>query len=239
MNAFFDESNTLQFYSRNKIYNNLDVDWQFFYDTEMSGASVAGLPNIQSLSKQEIASANEVQILWSSPVTSNYLGNSTFIWNAPTNFLGAGGLRTKIESNTSPADTVLDIDLNTYADVYSNAQSLYSFSGYVLINSEVIEYDAIQYQYVEKDAADDAIPEKVWITSPLDLNKYRWLSKVGYKDPKKPETAFFKPTGKYRVKTRGALGTSRADHPASAIDFVNKNAAEDLTKWNQKVIEFK
>ena len=239
MNAFFDESNVLQFYSRNKIYNNLDVDWQFFYDTEMSGASVAGLPNIQSLSKQEIASANEVQILWSSPVTSNYLGNSTFIWNAPTNFLGAGGLRTKIESTTPPADTVLDIDLNTYADAYSNAQSLYSFSGYVLINSEVIEYDAIQYQYVEKDAADDSTPQKVWITSPLDLNKYRWLSKVGYKDPKKPETAFFKPTGKYRVKTRGALGTSRGDHPASAIDFVNQNSAEDLTKWNQKVIEFK
>ncbi len=239
MNAFVDENNILQFFSRNKIYNSLDVDWQFFYDTEMSGATVVGLPNIESLNKQEIASANEVQILWSSPVTSNYLGNSTFIWQTPTRFLGAGGLKTKIESNTTPVDTILDIDLNTYADAYSEAQSLYSFSGYVLINSEVIEYDAIQYQYVPKDSSDDATPEKVWITSALDLNKYRWLSKPGYKDSKKPETAFFKPTGKYRVKTRGALGTARGEHPASAIDFINAPGSEDLTKWNQGVIEFK
>ena len=239
MNAFVDENNVLQFYSRNKIYNNLDVDWQFFYDTEMSGSTVIGLPNIEYLNKQEIASANEVQILWSSPVTSNYLGNSTFIWQTPTRFLGAGGLRTKIEKDTTPVDTILDIDLNTYADAYSEAQSLYSFSGYVLINSEVIEYDAIQYQYVPKDSSDDATPEKVWITSALDLNKYRWLSKPGYKDSKKPETAFFKPTGKYRVKTRGALGTTRGEHPSSAIDFINAPGSEDLTKWNQGVIEFK
>lgn len=239
MNAFVDENNVLQFYSRNKIYNNLSVDWQFFYDTEMSGASVVGLPNIQSLNKQEIASANEVQILWSSPVTSNYLGNSTFIWQTPTRFLGAGGLKTSIERDTTPVDTILDIDLNTYADAYSEAQSLYSFSGYVLINSEVIEYDAIQYQYVPKEASDDAVPEKIWVTSALDLNKYRWLSKPGYKDPKKPETAFFRPTGKYRVKTRGALGTNRGEHPASAIDFVNPSHSEDLTKWNQGVLEFK
>lgn len=239
MNAFFDENNVLQFYSRNKLYKNLDVDWQFFYDTEMSGSTVVGLPNIQSLTKQEVASANEVQILWSSPVTSNYLGNSTFIWQTPTRFLGAGGLRTKIEKDTTPVDTTLDIDLNTYADAYSEAQSLYSFSGYVLINSEVIEYDAIQYQYVPKEASDDSAPEKIWITSALDLNKYRWLSKPGYKDPKKPETAFFRPTGKYRVKTRGALGTTRGEHPASAVDFINSGSSEDLTKWNQGVLEFK
>lgn len=239
MNAFFDEDNVLQFYSRNKIYKNLEVDWQFFYDTEMSGASVAGLPNIIELRKQEIASANEVQVLWSSPVTSNYLGNSTIVWQAPTKFLGAGGLRSEIQEDSSPADTILDIDLNTYADAYSNAQSLYNFNGHVLINSEVIEYDAIQYQYVPKDSADDATPEKIWITSPLDLNKYRWLSKAGYKDPKKPETAFFKPTGKYRVKTRGALGTTRMYHPASAINLVNQGEAVDLSKWNQGVIQFK
>lgn len=239
MNAFVDENNILQFYSRNKIYNNLNVDWQFFYDTEMSGSSVVGLPNIQNINKEEIASANEVQILWSSPVTSNYLGNSTFIWQSPATFLGAGGLKQKIEKDTPPVDTVLDIDLNTYSDSYSNTQSLYSFNGYVLINSEIIEYDAIQYQYVPKDAADNATPEKVWITSPLDLNKYRFLSKSGFKDPKKPESAFFKPTGKYRVKTRGALGTLRSEHAATAIDFVNQTSVENLSKWNQRVVEFK
>jgi hypothetical protein len=239
MNAFFDENNILQFYSRNKIYSNLNVDWQFFYDTEMSGASILGLPNIQNISKQEIASANEVQILWSSPVTSNYLGNSTFIWQSPATFLGAGGLKAKIEKDSPPVDTVLDIDLNTYADAYSNAQSLYNFNGYVLINSEIIEYDAIQYQYVPKEAADNSTPEKVWIESALDLNKYRFLSKSGFKDPKKPETAFFKPTGKYRVKTRGALGTQRGEHPATAIDFVNNSSVEDLSKWNQRLVQFK
>ena len=48
------------------------------------------------------------------------------------------------------------------------------------------------------------------------INKYKYLSKTGYEDPRKPETAYFKPTGRYRVKTRGALGTSPAYHAATA-----------------------
>ena len=136
MNAFFDENDVLQFYSRNYIYGKLNVDWQFYYDNEVVGGTITGLANIKSITKDEIASANQVQVLWSSPVTSNYLGNSTILWQAPDSFLGAGGLRKSIQKDSSPSDTILEIDLNTYADSYSSAQTLYNFAGHLLINSE-------------------------------------------------------------------------------------------------------
>lgn len=235
MNAFFDENNILQFYSRNYIYEKTTPDWKFFYESE--GSSY--LPNIITLAKTEIASANQVQVLWSSPVTSNYLGESSIIWQAPEIFLGAGGLKTKIDANTSPADTVLDIDLNTFADAYSGAQTLYNFNGFVLINSEIIEYDAIEYEYFPKDAPVGTATVKVWISSATDLNKYLNLSEPGFSNPSKPETAYFKPTGKYRVKTRGAFNTQRASHAATIVDFLNSGSQDDLSKWNQRSVQFK
>jgi hypothetical protein len=235
MNAFFDENNILQFYSRNYIYEKTTPDWKFFYEAESSSY----LPNIITLAKTEIASANQVQVLWNSPVTSNYLGESTIIWQAPTIFLGAGGLKSKILANSSPADTVLDIDLNTFADAYSGAQTLYNYNGFVLINSEVIEYDAIQYEYFPKGSPVGTSTIKVWISSATDLNKYLNLSEPGYSNPLKPETAYFKPTGKYRVKTRGAFNTQRAEHAATVVDFLNSGSQDDLTKWNQRSVQFK
>ena len=236
MNAFFDENDVLQFYSRNYIYGKLNVDWQFYYDNEVVGGTITGLANIKSITKDEIASANQVQVLWSSPVTSNYLGNSTILWQAPDSFLGAGGLRKSIEKDSSPSDTILEIDLNTYADSYSSAQTLYNFAGHLLIGGEIIEYDAIQYQYVPKNSG---ATQLVWIESATDLNKYRWLSKVGYADPNKPETAYFKPTGRYRVKTRGALGTPREFHAATTADYINNSSTPVAGKWNTRRLQFK
>lgn len=236
MNAFFDDNNILQFYSRNYIYGKLNVDWQFHYNDEVVGGVTSYLANIKSIAKEDIASANQVQVLWSSPVTSNYLGNSTILWQAPGTYLGAGGLKQSIEKDSAPEDTILEIDLNTYADTYSNAQTLYNFSGYLLIGSEIIEYDAIQYQYVPKDGSSTSL---IWIESPTDLNKYRWLSKPGYLDPKKPETAYFRPTGRYRVKTRGALGTPREFHSATLSNYVNNTSTPIEGMWNSRRLQFK
>jgi hypothetical protein len=103
---------------------------------------------------------------------------------------------------------------------------LYNYQGYVLIDSEIIEYDAIQYQYTPHNS-NTAVP--VWIESASDVNKYQFLSKPGYADINKPnETAYFRPTGRYRVKTRGAFGTTPARHTASAL--------ESLSTWNQKEV---
>jgi hypothetical protein len=98
-------------------------------------------------------------------------------------------------------------------DQYAQQQSLYNYAGYVLIDSEIIEFDAIQFQYTPKDSN---TPQAFWATSSTDLAKYKYISKSGYADPTKPETAFFKPTGRYRVKTRGALGTTAAAHTATS-----------------------
>jgi len=218
MNAFFDENNVLQFASREYIYTKSNVDWSFTYD-----ADGTTLPNIVSFSKQELPSANQVKILWQSQMTSNYAGNSGDLWTDEVSYLSAGGLRSDILANTSPENTVLAIDIETL-DRYSPSVTLYNYSGYVMIDSEIIEYDAIQYQYTPIGSNTSQL---VWISSSSDVNKYRYLSRPGYADIKKPqETAYFRPTGRYRVKTRGAFGTTPAAHPASALT--------SLANWNQR-----
>ena len=211
MNAIFDENNVLQFYSREYMYSRTTEDWNFYYEKENSI-----LPNIIEFSKEEVASANQVKVLWNTPVTSNYTGASGKLWNSPPTFLAAGGLRYDIAADTTAANTVLMIELASL-DNYSDIQSLFNFNGYLLIDSEIIEYDAIRYQYVPKDSTTN-VAEAVWIESESDINKYLYLSKPGYKIPGKFETAYFKPTGEYKVKTRGAFGTKPAFHAASAIN---------------------
>ena len=173
------------------------------------------------MTPEYIPSANQVKILWQMPIKSTYAGSANPLWDSPTSYLVAGGLRYPIEANTTPENTMLLLDVSVISP-YANQQSLYNFSGYVLIDSEIIEFDAIQYQYVSKDTG---ILSTFWATSATDLAKYKYISKTGYQDPTKPETAFFKPTGLYRVKTRGALGTTPAYHPAT-----DSNGS---VNWNQ------
>jgi hypothetical protein len=218
MNAIVDEYNVLQFYSRDYLYSRTSADWDFCYT-----ANESKLPNIVTFESQDIASANQVKVLWQVPVKSNYVGTSGALWDSATSFLSAGGLKYPIDESTAAADTILVIELSTI-DTYAQQQSLYNFQGHVMINSEIIEFDALQYQYTPKNSV---TPLPFWATSATDLNKYKYLSKTGYADPNKPETAFFKPTGRYRVKTRGAFGTKAATHPATAA---NPGAAWDQVK---------
>lgn len=217
MNAFFDENNILQFYTRDYIYNKATNDWEFYANTEGDK-----LPNIIEFMKKEIPGANYVKILWQSQITSNYAGNSGELWTEDVTYLSAGGLKTNIEENTAPENTALAIDIETL-DQYSPTATLYNYSGYVVIDSEVIEYDAIQYQYTPFNSN---TPQTVWIESNADVNKYRFLSRPGFADIKKPqESAYFRPTGKYRVKTRGAFGTKPAKHYATP--------EQSLNSWSQ------
>ena len=217
MNAFVDEDNMLQFYSRDYIYDSSSrsSSWGFNYDED--GATLA---NIVQFEQKEVASANSVKVLWQTPLTSNYNGTSGPLWESAESFLSAGALRTTITADSNAASTTLAID-NVVIDNYSQQYSFYNFQGYVLIDSEIIEFDAIEYQYTDLSNA----PQVAWLTSQTDVSKYRALSKPGYADPKLPETAYFKPTGKYRVKTRGALGTTPAFHAATANTR--------LSEWSQ------
>ena len=214
MNAVMDENNILQFYSRNQMYSRTTKDWNFYYEKEGNA-----LPNIIDFNQKDIASANEVLVYWSTPISSSYLGSSGPLWQSPTSFLIAGGLKDPLTSSSNK----VTLDLQT-PDRYSRLQSGFNFNGYFLIDSEIIEFDAIGYQYIPEDVTntqvDDALNGTVlnngtnfiniWIESGSDLQKYRNLCKQSIQT--NGADTYLKPNGVYRVKTRGALGTKAADH---------------------------
>jgi hypothetical protein len=214
MNAIMDENNILQFYSRNYMYGNTDKDWNFYYEKEGNV-----LPNIVDFNQKDIASSNEVLIRWSTPISSAYLGSSAPLWQSPTSFLIAGGLKDPITSSANK----LTLDLQT-PDRYSRLQSGFNFSGYFLIDSEILEFDAVGYQYLPEDTTNTVIDDalnttvlnngtnfiNIWIESSSDLQKYRNLCKQSIQT--NGADTYLKPNGVYRIKTRGALGTKAADH---------------------------
>jgi hypothetical protein len=218
MNAVVDESNVLQFYSRNYMYSRTIKDWNFYQEKENTK-----LPNILEFSQKEIASANQVKVIWSTPVSTSYLGTSGPLWQSPTKFLVAGGL---LEPLNVSGNNNLAIKFETL-DRYSKFQSGFNFNGYFVVDSEIIEYDAMGYQYVPKENTPSTIYDailqtsvpndgrfiNIWIEEPADVNKYRNFSKVGSENIS--SDIYFKPNGRYRIKTRGALGTTAAAHNAS------------------------
>lgn len=235
MNAFFDDDGILQFYSRDYIYDSARSSaWSFYSEVEGSA-----LPNIISFSQDEIASGNQVKIIWKTPLKSNYVQSSGPLWESPTTFLSAGGLKYAIAADTTVADLNNLTNATTYpglqietktVDNYSQYQSIFNFNGYLLIDSEIFEFDALQYQYVAKEdssATPTWIP--VWIESQSDVSKYRYLSKPGFQDPTRPESAYFKPTNRVRVKSRGSLGTTAAFHSATAADSLNQWTGRTIT----------
>jgi hypothetical protein len=214
MNAIVDENDVLQFYSRNYMYSRTTKDWNFYQEKEGSA-----LPNIIDFYKKEMPSANQVKIRWSTPTTSEYLQSSDPLWQSSESFIIAGGLT---ESLNASGNSNIAIDLSG-PSVYNKLISGFNFEGYFLVDSEIIEYDAMGYQYIPSETTNttvtDAIngtvlnngtnPVNIWIESASDLSKYTALSK--------PPTGTtiqinIKPNGRYRIKTRGALGTTAAAH---------------------------
>ena len=212
MNAFFDENNVFQFYTRDYLYNKATVDWAFTYDQDGNT-----LPNISSFEKKEIASANQVKIIWRTPMSSLYNQNATDLWSSEPSFLIAGGLRKEILSST-PAELV-DFDLDIEGlDSSSEVAFTFGYSGYFLVNSEVFEYDAIQYQY---EPLNSTTTQYDFVSSEADWAKYRALSKTGFQ--------YFKPTGKYRIKARALFGSAAATHAATGgtIDGWNQITGDE------------
>ncbi len=198
MNAFFDENNVLQFYTRDYLYGKTEVDWAFTYNQDGNT-----LPNISSFQKKEIASANQVKIIWRTPMSSLYNQNATDLWSSEPSFLIAGGLREQISASTPAELLKFDLDIEGL-DSSSEVAFTFGYSGYFLVNSEVFEYDAIQYQY---EPLNSTTTQYAFISSEADWAKYRALSKTGFQ--------YFKPTGRYRIKARALFGTTAAAHSAS------------------------
>lgn len=215
MNAVMDENNILQFYSRNYMYGRTIKDWNFYYEKEENK-----LPNIIELNQKDIASANEVIVEWSTPIAPSYVGSSGALWQSPANFLIAGGLKEAITSTS----TKIKLDLQT-TDTYNRFQSGFNFNGYLMIDSEILEFDAVGYQYIPKDSTPstmyDVLTEtnvsndgvrfiNIWIENSTDLAKYRNFCKQSIQTD--GTDTYLKPNGAYRIKSRGSLGTKAAPH---------------------------
>jgi hypothetical protein len=212
MTAVFDENNVLQFYTRDYMFSSLkSVDWSFRYDADGSN-----LPNIISLSKNELASANQVKVLWNSVTTSEYTGNSQPLWKSGNTSMGALSLDQDLPASIGAGGYInlSPITVNTY----ESKRVLFEYNGYLVIDSEIIEYDAIQYEYVGSNGS----KTQVWITTESDVLKYLGLANAG--------SANYQPTGKYRIKTRGAFNTTAADHFAAASTILNSWSGYEV-KW--------
>lgn len=222
MNAFVDENNVLNFYTRDYIYDNLqDSVWKFTSEPiqeTVGGNTINILPNIISFTSREMASANEVKIRYSTPITSEYESGGSPLWKSEETFLGAGGLaltlpETELEYFNLEPSTI---------DTTRTDEMLYEFSGYVLINNEVIEYDGAEYQYTPIGTN---TPVPILVKSVSDIYKYRSLSKPGYEH--------FKPTGRYKIKKRGALQTKPSSHDKSPSSYINVTPNADPAKMNK------
>jgi len=200
MVACFDENNILQFYTREYLFDpDALVKWEFRNSND--GLNLA---NISSFTKKDLPSANTVKVIWN-PVTSNAsFGDGGWLWKSEPSELAALSLDKDL------LDTSMEgayMHLTPIAIVGSS--QIQSYSGYVVIGSEIIEYDAVGFIYYPESGAGVSVD----IKTPSDIAKFGGLAKSG--------SAYFKPSGKYRIKLRGAFGTKKVTHRAKAQEIIN------------------
>ena len=169
-----------------------------------------------SFDKQDLSSANQVKVIWNSVTTNQYVGNSQPLWKSNNTFMGALSL----EQNLLSTDTTGDyISLKAVVtNEYQQGQILNEYSGYLAIDSEIIEYDAIQYDYIDETGT----TQYVDIKNESDALKYLGLAEPGSKN--------YQPNGKYRIKTRGVFDTQIANHYANAQGIIDSWNGYEV-KW--------
>ena len=224
MNAFFDEEGVLQISSRKYIYDNTkESKYLFTYDKDGSV-----LPNIVSFSNREIPSANQVKVIYTSPFNSNLIGSSDSLYVSPVSYLAAGALLSETTANYPAAGDGLEIQIDQMTE-YNNISSPFAFSGYIIINSEIIEYDAVQYKLFNKTQNK---VDYVWIESESDVAKYQNLAKSRQYDASTGMLSVtFGPSNKLRVKQRGALGTTPAAHVKTSEAFTGGGWKAYKASW--------
>lgn len=202
MSAVFDENNILQFYSRDYVFDSnpsRTVNWVF-----RNTASGSDLPNIVSLESEIKPASNNIKVVYNSAYVAGYeQSNKSLVEVDKTVFSSAALLQDLASNITTGGYMSLEVIPVIVTSEIKAIEILQSFSGYVLLNSEVIEYDAIEYEY---DPIDGGSKVSVDITGPSDYLKYRGEASIlGNKDS-------FIPTKRYRIKTRGAFGTNIQSH---------------------------
>jgi len=202
MTAFFDEDNILQFYSREYMYDPTRTE-SWILASESVGSYI---PNIIDLSKNKVPTANQIKILWESAITSDYGGDLDPIWSADPSFLLAAALTEDLTAETGVGGYMKLSPVSIQNDF--NPTTGLAFSGYFAINNEIIQYDAVQYEYEPSSAPGTRV--SVDIENASDIAKSKGLAV--------PSSTAFKPNGKYRIKERGAFGTGPAKLHSSKYD---------------------
>lgn len=192
--AFFDELGKLKFVDRNSFYNkNKSVDWTFRFAADGNKK-----PDIISSSLKQNPSTTDVKINYNIPTTSTLVQSSQPLWTeqAPSTLFAA-----PFQGNEYVGDGVRYIKYpgtGIFSDIIPTR-----FNSYVLIDSEIIEYDAIQFSTPDNASID--------------------VESVGqYSELRAKYNNNMAPTGKLRVKKRGALGTTEAIHlPGGGISVLS------------------
>ncbi len=201
MVATFDENNILQFYTRDYLFSQTTAHWNFKYAKDGNV-----LPNILSLQKRDLPAVNQVKVLWSPVTASQLIGDGQPLWKSGTAYLGAYSLSTDIPASTSGGGVGTEISLVPITVNQDIKQIIYNYSGYLVIDSEIIEYDAIEYQYINQQLS----RTNIWVTQTSDLQKI-----ANDITTTLPANKAIGQTGKVRVKSRGAFGTSAVAHAKS------------------------
>lgn len=202
--AVVDENGILQFYTRDYMFDNTRAaNWQL-----RSEASGSNLPNILSLEKADLPSANQVKVLWNNVTNSIYPGSeqSQSIWRSAKTFMAALSLDRDLLSSFGPGSymSLSPVETSEYSQ-----QILYEYEGYLVINSEIVEYDGIEYFYTDSNN----VKQNVLVQSDSDFLKYQGLGQPGREN--------FGRTGRYRIKSRGAFGTTIGNHYAAAESIIS------------------
>lgn len=213
MSAVFNESNVLEFSSREYLYDATQTAAMNFRYAK-SGSS---LPNIIDFSKTDLPSINKIKVMWKSIVTAQYENDAQPLWKSGNSFMSASSLEQNItSSDVSTYDSNGNVLTSAYIKIapivsnkFQSAQAVYEYNGFLVIDSEIIEYDAIEFQYTDLNG----VTQFKDMTSDSDVLKYRGLGQAG--------SSNYIPSGRYRIKTRGAFGTTPAAHFANAQGVVD------------------
>lgn len=177
------------------------------------------LPNIISLNKQEFRSTGNIKILYTTAYTNNHSLDQMDqpLWEQQgERYLGAGSLR----KDLLYSQTTGFIELNpvkTSSPLSSVSVPIYNFSGYLVIGSEIIEFDGVEYEYSSL-GTDPTAKQKVKAVV-KNLGELQQIISLA-----EPGENFIIPTGRYQIKSRGAFGTEPQNHYADTINI--------LADWN-------
>lgn len=192
MIAIFDNNDILQFYPRGYVFDKTKTPaLSFRYNNTSDGK----LANIASIGIENIPTVKAIKVMYNPQVTSNYDGGGDNIYTSPVVILGAAALIKDLAVPLTTPGADLGVVTLSPVQIASSAKQLYSYSGYLVLGKEIIEYDAIKYIYEPVIPVPGQPTVSKWITSDSDVQSGQALAK--------PNT--FAPTGEYRIKTRNAF----------------------------------